>query len=254
MNKIKYHPESYWSEVAERIKARKGENVIAGDDEPFYRYKRKRFLGLLNGVDFNRTKVLELGCGPGGNLQEVWKKSPNKLVGVDISQEMISLSKEKLSSKIELVKIDGTTLPFKDKEFDIVFTATVLQHNTDDHMLKQILAEICRVSNSKVYLFEKIEKRVKGDELCLGRPVKYYEDICNEHGFLLQQKKFINIRISYFMSGFIRKAFSSKTRREGEPLTKLAILLQKITLPITIQLDKIFKSNKDVAKLEFIKK
>ena len=42
-----YHPEPYWSDVAKRIKARKGKNVIAGDDEPYYRYKRERFLDLL---------------------------------------------------------------------------------------------------------------------------------------------------------------------------------------------------------------
>ncbi len=254
MNKIEYHPESYWSEVAKRISNREGVNVIAGDDEPFYRYKKKRFLKLLKSVDFKGKTVLELGSGPGGNLQEVWQESPSKLVGVDISDEMIKLSKKHLSNDIELVKIDGTVLPFKDNEFDLVFTATVLQHNTDEEMLKKIIAEICRVSKTKVYLFERIENRIKGDKLCLGRPVKYYETICNKHGFLLQGRRFINIRISYYVSGFIRKVFSSKTRKEGEPLTRLAIFLQKITLPITIQLDKMFASDKDVARLEFFKK
>jgi ubiquinone/menaquinone biosynthesis C-methylase UbiE len=246
-----YHPEPYWSEVANRIKARKGKNIIAGDDEPFYRYKRKKFLAMLNSVDFNEKKVLELGCGPGGNLQEVWKKSPKSLTGADISADMLELSREKLTLEIELIKIDGTSLPFKDKEFDYAFTATVLQHNTDEEMLKKIMAELCRVSGKKVFLFERIEKTIKGDELCYGRPVSYYEGICNHHGFKLNSKSFINIRISYYVSGIIRKLFSPKTRQEGEPLSKIAISLQNLTLPITMQLDKIFKSKKDIAKLEF---
>ena len=137
-----YHPEPYWSEVAKRIKSRKGENIIAGDDEPFYRYKRKKFLKMLNSIDFNGKSVLEIGCGPGGNLQVVWKESPLRLVGADISTEMIELSREKLPQEIELIKIDGTSLPFQDKEFDFVFTATVLQHNTDEQMLKKIMAEV----------------------------------------------------------------------------------------------------------------
>ncbi|MCB2194644.1 MAG: class I SAM-dependent methyltransferase [Bacteroidetes bacterium] len=247
-----YHPEEYWSKVALRIKSRKGKNVIAGDDEPFYRYKRKKFLQLLNSVDFQNKSVLEIGCGPGGNLQEIWKQTPKRLAGADISEEMIGLSRNKLPNEIELVKIDGISLPFKDKEFDYVFTATVLQHNTDDQMMKRILAEICRVSREKVFLFERIEKSIMGDELCLGRPVKYYKEICQNHGFKLIQTQFINIRVSYFVCGIIRKVFSPGTREEGEPLSKFAIFLQRIKLPVTIQLDKIFKSKKDVAKLEFL--
>ena len=50
MSKPDYHPEKYWSEVGERIESREdAHNVIAGDDEPFYRYKREKFLGLLIG-------------------------------------------------------------------------------------------------------------------------------------------------------------------------------------------------------------
>lgn len=250
---IKYHPEKYWSEVANRIKTRKGKNIIAGDDEPFYRYKRKKFLSMLNTVDFKSKDVLEIGCGPGGNLQEVWNKQPNRLTGVDISKDMLELSREKLSKEIELVKIDGTSLPFNDKQFNYTFTATVLQHNTDEEMLKKIMAELCRVTRDKVFLFERIEKKIKGDDLCFGRPVKYYENICKLYGFKLESKSFINIRTSYYVCGAIRKVFSPHTRKEGEPLSKIAILLQNLTLPITIQLDKIFKSKKDVAKLEFLR-
>jgi ubiquinone/menaquinone biosynthesis C-methylase UbiE len=246
-----YHPEPYWSEVAKRIKSRKGENVIAGDDEPFYRYKRKKFLKMLHAIDFNGKSILEIGSGPGGNLKEIWTKKPSRLVGADISLEMIMIAQNHLSDKIELEKIDGTALPFKDNEFDIVFTATVLQHNTNEEMLKKIMAELCRVSKEKVFLFERIETKIKGDDLCYGRPVKYYEEICNQNGFELQSKSFINIRISYFISGIIRKVFGKKGRTEGEPYRKSVIILQNITLPITKILDKIFISKKDIARLEF---
>jgi len=248
-----YNPETYWSEVAARIKLREGKNVIAGDDEPFYRYKRRRFLQMLNSVNFEGKNVLELGCGPGGNLLEAWKKSPKRLVGADISDEMIKLSREKLPQDIELVKINGVKLPFADEEFDYVFTATVLQHNTNEEMLRQIMAEICRVSKEKVFLFERIEKKIKGDELCYGRPVSYYEEICKTFGFKLRSAEFINIRVSYYVCGIIRKVFSPKTRKEGEALSRIAIFLQKIKLPFTMQLDKVFKSKKDVAKMEFVR-
>jgi ubiquinone/menaquinone biosynthesis C-methylase UbiE len=254
MSKNTYHPEEYWTEVGHRIARREdGRNVIAGDDEPYYRYKRQRFLEMLNAVAFSDKKVLEIGCGPGGNLLEVYKHHPSRLVGVDISRQMIDLARKKVPEDVEIRKINGTELPFDKDEFDIVFTATVLQHNTDESMLKAIMNEICRVSGDRVYLFERIEPQIKGDELCYGRPVSYYSDIMEDQGFTLHSKTFINIRASYYVSGMIRKGLNPSDRQEGEPLNTTSTLLQKLSLPITRQLDKVFTSSKDVARLEYVK-
>ena len=246
-----YHPEPYWSDVAKRIKSRKGKNVIAGDDEPYYRYKRKRFLQLLNDVDFSGKSVLEIGSGPGGNLKELLAHKPASLTGADISADMIALAKSNLPPTVNLVKTNGTVLPFEDQSFDYVFTATVLQHNTDEAMLKQLMAEICRVAKEKIFLFERIENEIIGDELCYGRPVSYYAAICKPYGFELTSTQFINIRTSYYVSGAIRKGLNPKTRVEGEPLNGVSNFLQNITLPVTSLLDKIFTSRKDVGRLEF---
>ncbi len=249
-----YHPERYWSEVADRIKQRQGKNVIAGDDEPYYRYKRKKFLQLLHTVDFQGKSVLEIGCGPGGNLLEVWKRQPAKLAGADISSNMVDIARENLPSEVNIHKVDGKTLPFEDETFDLVFTATVLQHNTDEEMLKRVVAELARVSKNKVILFERIEKEIKGDELCYGRPVTYYQGLLEQHGFELAATQFINIQTSYYVSGAIRKGLNPSTRVEGEPLTPLSTMLQRLSLPVTSVLDKIFTSKKDLAKLEFVRK
>lgn len=248
---MNYQPESYWSTVGKRIKERSANNVIAGDDEPFYHYKRKKFLSLLREVDFGGKKVAEIGCGPGGNLVEILKKSPEKLTGFDISQQMISLASEKLPATVTLIKTEGTTLPVGDKSFDIVFTATVLQHNTDRNMLEKLIREIARVSGSKVYLFERIEPDFKGDELCEGRPVSYYADIMQSCGFKLKSTTFINIGVSYYVSGAIRKLLNPRHREEGERISKISEILQTITLPITKILDNIYKPARDLARLEF---
>ena len=103
-------------------------------------------------------------------------------------------------------------------------------------------------------LFEKIDSVIKGDDLCYARPVQYYADLVSPHGFELASTEYINIRSSYFVSGAIRKGLNTSKRQEGEPLNRISTLLQKITLPVTKILDKIFSSKKDVARLEFIKK
>ena len=38
-----YDREAYWDKVAEEISSRNDLKIIAGDDEPYYRYKRKLF-------------------------------------------------------------------------------------------------------------------------------------------------------------------------------------------------------------------
>lgn len=249
-----YNPEKYWTEVGERIGSREDDNVIAGDDEPYYRYKRVEFLKMLLEIDVKDKSVLEIGSGPGGNLYELLKLNPSKLSGADLSHQMIALARKKLPDHVELTKVDGKVLPFTDKSFDIVFTATVLQHNTDDDMLRNVIKELSRVSGDKVYLFEKIDTTLKGDELCMGRPVSYYSSIMNDHGFVLKSSKFINIRMSYYVSGAIRKLFNPKSRKEGEPFTKTALFLQNMTLPLTKILDKIFTSKLDIARLEYKRK
>ena len=251
MSDTKYHPEPYWSTVAKRIKAREEKNVIAGDDEPYYRYKRERFLGMLHSVPFAGKTVLELGCGPGGNLLEVLKHQPTKLTAVDISQDMVDLANKNIGGQVEIIKINGTTLPFPDQAFDVAFTATVLQHNTDEEMMKKILREVCRVTRGQVVLFERVENSIKGDDLCKGRPVDYFAAICDEQGFDLKKVDFINIETSYLVCGAIRKGLNPGDREEGEPLNGVSIFLQNATLPLTKLLDKIFTARRDLGMMVF---
>lgn len=249
-----YKPEPYWSEVAREIKRRGNGNVIAGDDEPYYHYKRQRFLELLYELNLEGKNVLEVGCGPGGNLLELLKLKPARLTGVDISQDMLDLAKQNTAgNQLDLVKVDGKALPFEDNTFDLVMTATVLQHNTDDAMFRRTLREICRVSKNQVVLFERVEDTIKGDDLCMGRPVDYFGGICAERNFKLKEVSFVNIQASYLMAGAIRKGLNPSNRKEGEPLNKLSLGLQNGLLPLTKALDKVFTTNRDLARMIFEK-
>jgi SAM-dependent methyltransferase len=255
MNTENYNPEVYWDQVAMEIADRKKLKIIAGDDEPYYRYKRKKFLQLLDKMNVEGRTILEVGSGPGGNLEYLYNKNPAKISGTDISEKMVSLSKSLLTKyKIEIRKTDGNTIPFETDSYEIVFTATVLQHNVNEEKLKKIILEICRISNSDIYIYERIENTIKGHESNLGRPIKYYADLFGEHGFKLLRVEFINVEVSYLVSGAIRKIFNKSGRSEGEKISKLSELLQNITLPLTKILDKYFKKNRDVTMLHFTKK
>ena len=197
-------------------------------------------------------RVLEVGCGPGGNLNFIKKNyNAKRLVGADISDEMVALAKNNTS--LEIYKTNGTELPFNDMELDIVFCATVLQHNTDHIMLNALIKEMSRVSNNKVVFFERVEKEIRGDELNEGRPISFYKGIMEEHGFRLNRRIPINIHASYLVSGAARKLLNSTSRKEGEPLTFISRFVQTITLPITSVIDRLINIEKDVVLMEFIR-
>src|SRR5689334_9485923 len=142
-----YIPESYWDQVAEKIRTRKHSSLIAGDDDPYYKYKRRKFVKLLDSISFEGKKVIEIGSGPGGNLSIIAAKNPKELWGVDVSQNMIDLSAKFLKgARVNLKKTNGTELEFPDKHFDIAFTSTVLQHNTNEAELEKLISEICRIT------------------------------------------------------------------------------------------------------------
>lgn len=249
-----YDSEEHWDKVAESISQRQDMLFIAGDNEPYYQYKRKQFLKILATIDFANKKVLEVGSGPGGNLEFIASKNPEKLNGVDISSGMVELSKELLKGKgIDIFKIDGQHLPFAECFFDVVLTSTVLQHNTNEDQLKNLIKEICRVANSEVFLFERVEGTIKGHNSNIGRPVSFYEHLFREHEFHLERKKFLPIQCSYVICGVIRKLFNKSDRGEGEPLSKTSLYLEKIVLPFSSMIDKIIPSKRDLCFMNFKK-
>jgi SAM-dependent methyltransferase len=246
-----YHPKPYWSDVAKRIGSRGGHNVIAGDDEPYYRYKRNKFLQLLSTLDIEGKNVAEIGSGPGGNLVFVHAFRPKTLTGIDISADMIALAKTHVPADIQFINTSGESIPLDPQHFDLTFTATVLQHNTDDAMWRRVIADICRVTKDEVHVFEKVTDKISGDDLCMGRPVDYYAEIFAQHGFEKVKHQYLHIKLGYLVCGAIRKGLNPKSRQEGEPLNGISVFLQKALLPITNVLDGILKLNSDLCHIHF---
>lgn len=254
MSSEKYNPENYWDTVAQRITWREKDKMIAGDNEPYYSYKQNKFLRIFNSITFEGKRVLEIGSGPGGNLLEVFNHRPAELYGTDISAKMIALSEQTIADKkITLIKINGKDLPFADQYFNIVYSVTVLQHIIDEDVLSGIVGNMCRVAAEDVYIFERIEKKMRVGESNIGRTIDMYTRHFSNNLFYLEEVKFLNLHISYLLCGMIRKTFNRKNRKEGEPVSRLSERMQKFILPVTKRLDNIFKRKRDMAMLHFIR-
>ena len=248
-----YEPRRFWSDVASEIGRRGAGGCLAGDDTPFFAYKRQRFLTqFLQSLPARGNAVLEVGCGPGGNVAEVAKASPRRLAGADISPTMIELARQNTRhlSGVDLVLVDGKTLPFADREFDVVFTVTVLQHNHEP-LWSAGIAEICRVAGEWIYLFEDTAAARKSSYSLDLRPVADYVAQCVTHGFELVSQEPLGIYVSDRLTAGVRKFLTARGRPAGEPLPRAAHAVERLTLSITKALDPLVPQRRGLTRMVF---
>ena len=87
--------------------------------------------------------VLELGCGNGRDAQEILKKT-NDYCGIDISEELLKLAKNRLpEAHLELGDISSFDFP---KGLDVVFAFASLIHITKEEF-KDVLNKLYEALN-----------------------------------------------------------------------------------------------------------
>lgn len=92
-------------------------------------------------------KALEIGCGP-GRLMRPMSRHFAEIHGVDVSDEMIALARERLGDTPNAHPhvTDGATLAeFPDETFDFVYSYAVFQHVPSREVIATYMREIRRV-------------------------------------------------------------------------------------------------------------
>ena len=101
----------------------------------------------------NSSKIIDLGCGKAFLLHEIKKILPYiRLVGIDISSYAIKHSTPEIRPYLYVYNAKKT-LPFKRKEFDLLFTLGTL-HNFRLPELKKVIKEITRISKKSYIMVE----------------------------------------------------------------------------------------------------
>ena len=106
---------------------------------------RKKVVKLVK--DTNPKTILDIATGTGDLAINLAETDAEKIVGLDISDGMLEVGRQKinkkqLDSKIEMVLADSEDLPFKDNSFDAITVAFGVRNF--EHLEKG-LAEILRV-------------------------------------------------------------------------------------------------------------
>jgi ubiquinone/menaquinone biosynthesis C-methylase UbiE len=96
------------------------------------------------------SKILDIGCGKGFLLYEFTQIIPGISVrGIDISEYAINNAKKEIAQFLQVG--NANSLPYRDEEFDLVYSITTL-HNLHCYDLDKSLREISRVSKCDKYI------------------------------------------------------------------------------------------------------
>jgi demethylmenaquinone methyltransferase/2-methoxy-6-polyprenyl-1,4-benzoquinol methylase len=106
---------------------------------------RKKGIKLLK--DIQPKQILDIATGTGDFAIEALKLNPDHVTGVDISEGMLNvgrekLKKRKLDDKITLTSGDSENLPFEDNKFDAIIVAFGVRNFEN---LEKGLSEMFRV-------------------------------------------------------------------------------------------------------------
>ena len=110
---------------------------------PIFQWGRAITVARLNKLDCNN--ILEVGVGTGLSLTRY--RSDKKIVGVDVSSEMLAIAKRRVEARrldnvTALAEMDGERLGFRDNQFDAVVAMYVMSVTPNP---RQCLAEMQRV-------------------------------------------------------------------------------------------------------------
>jgi ubiquinone/menaquinone biosynthesis C-methylase UbiE len=101
--------------------------AVYGDGEVFAA-RRAAVLSAVAAELTGARAVLDLGCGNGTYAAEFCARAPAaRVVGADLSPEMLQAARRRLGERSLLVRGDATALPFRAACFDLVFMSHVLQ-------------------------------------------------------------------------------------------------------------------------------
>ena len=147
--------------------------VISRNNDQVNYYFDKSTKRILDcSLQFERKRVLDLGCGV-GRLTLWMARKAQHVTGVDISEEMTRVARDAAASQrlrnAAFQVYDGTTLLYGDASFDVIVCVGVLKYVIDEEDFARVIGEMCRtvVRGGQIAVI---------DEFDYGGPVKLSEE------------------------------------------------------------------------------
>lgn len=78
--------------------------------------------------DFEGKRVLDLGCGFGWHCQYAIEQGASQVIGIDISEQMLAVAKEKTDRRISYMRMPIEDASFDEKSFDVVISSLAFHY------------------------------------------------------------------------------------------------------------------------------
>jgi SAM-dependent methyltransferase len=96
-------------------------------------------------------RVLEIGSGPGVTAEKIISGGAAYLLGVDVSEKFVALSKEREKPGVMEFKVHDVHAPLEGR-FDLVFGRAILHHVDFEKVLKRLYQENLNPGGSMVFV------------------------------------------------------------------------------------------------------
>jgi pseudaminic acid biosynthesis-associated methylase len=102
------------------------------------------------------TKILEVGCNIGVQLQSLQQMGFNHLTGIELQHYAVKIA-NKINSNINILEGSAFELPFSNNSFGLIFTSGVLIHISPED-INYVIDEMYRCSKRYIWGFEYYSK------------------------------------------------------------------------------------------------
>lgn len=135
---------TYKSNDYDKFALKRQQDLINGN-KPSHRFVEKPMMKSMM-PDLKDKKILMLGCGTGEEsiLLESFGADPTNIVGIDLSEESISIAKKSYPI-LDFVVGDMNNLPFSDESFDFVYSSLAVHYSKTPEL---VYKEVYRVLKS----------------------------------------------------------------------------------------------------------
>lgn len=194
---------------------------------------RRKVAKYLNSSSNGKLEILDLATGTGDLLISLFRENRNitKAVGLDISENMLAICREKINSHkltehISLVQADAAEIPFPEDSFDAVTIAFGIRNTADTFETLKEMHRILRPGGiclilefslpayrilRKCYLFylrhfvPLLGRVVSGDDYAYSYFNKTVENFYGTDDFcaLMKEAGFVNVQANQLTAGVV---------------------------------------------------
>ena len=104
------------------------ENYESEEDNLIFRLEKQILEKLMNNVELKEKIILDYGCGTGRNWEKYFSFEPEKIIGCDVSGEMLNQLKNKYPQADTYIIKENKFPPVQTGSADFIFSTLVIAH------------------------------------------------------------------------------------------------------------------------------